>query len=130
MYRKKWNYNINSYLLSRFASIKNEYPLPKVKCPWGWTEFQHEFQYLSMDLVFQLYFLMCSFGTFYDKCKIKMFISASEDYTHDNGDKDIFFTDPLRTIFPSIAFVGGKGSVVIICLQHNGGTNKLTIHKC
>ena len=118
MYRKKWNYNINSYLLSRFASIKNEYPFPKVKCPWGWTEFQHEFRYLSMDLVFQLYFLMCSFGTFYDKCKIKMFISASEDYTHDNGDKDIFFTDPLGKIFRSIASVGGKGSVIIICLHH------------
>ena len=64
---KKWNENINRYILSRLSSNTNEYPLPTVKCSWGCTKFQHKVGYLTMYLVFQRYFQRCSSENFYDK---------------------------------------------------------------
>ena len=37
-----WETGINTYLLSRLASFSNTYLLPTIKCPWGYSKFQHK----------------------------------------------------------------------------------------
>ena len=57
--------------------------------------------------------------------------SIREDYIcgEDKEDELLLF-NPDWKISPSIAFVEGKGPVILTCYDHNGGTKKLMIHTC
>ena len=101
---KKWNENINRYILSRLEYNTNAFTFPTVQCPWGCTGFKHKIGDFPIDLVFQRYFLRCWFETFYDKFKIKIVLNARKYYICDNSDENSFFMNPLCTTFTSIYF--------------------------
>ena len=53
---KEFQYDIESYLLSKLANSCNKHLLPNVLCPWGCTDFIHRLGHLPLDVVFQRYF--------------------------------------------------------------------------
>ena len=129
---KEWNDYINSYLLSRLASASNKFLRPTIKCPWGCSEFQHKVGYLSLDIVFQRILQKCSFKMF-TKSNLnleKNVVSIREDYIREHDDEDMLLFNPEWKILPSLAFVDGKGPMILTCNEHNGGTKLFMIHPC
>ena len=54
-----------------------------------------------------------------------------DDYIRDeDDDEDMLLFNPLWKIMPSLAFVDGKGPVILTCVEHTGGTTKMYIHPC
>ena len=59
---------------------------------------------------------------------MKLCASIREDYVRNEGNYDHLLSNPRWIISPTIAFVEGKGPIVLICRDHDGGTSKLYIH--
>ena len=56
--------------------------------------------------------------------------SIREDYIRDEEDDDFLLFNPEWKVMPSIAFVSGKGPVILTCKEHDNGTENLMIHTC
>ena len=125
-----WNEDINSYLLSRLASSANKYLIPTISCPWGCSEFQHKVGNIPIDILFQRYLQKCSLQSFTNKHFHRKVFGVREDYICEEGDETRLFYNPAWKVMPSIAFVDGKGPVVLTCSEHNNGTPKRYIHTC
>ena len=130
---KEWNDDINSYLLSRLASTSNKFLRPTIKCSWGCSEFHHKVGHLPLDIVFQRILQQYSIKMF-TKSNLgleKNVISIREDYIRDDNDeKDYLFFNREWKIVPSLAFVNGKGPLILTCNEHNGGTKLFMVHPC
>ena len=127
---KEWNENINSHLLSNLAMITNKYLLPRVRCPWGCSEFHHKAGFLPLDIIYQRYLQKCSLKTVtpVGKHMEKFVVSAREDYLNEERNDVCWLFNPKWKILPSISHIPGKGPCVLTCKDHNGGTKKFMIH--
>lgn len=129
---KEWNDDINSYLLSRLATASNKFLRPSIKCPWGCSEFQHKVGYLPLDIIFQRILQKCSFNMFTNSNLNlqKNVVSIREDYIREHDDEDMLFFNPEWKVLPSLAFVTGKGPMILTCNEHDGGTKLFMVHPC
>jgi hypothetical protein len=125
----EWNDAILSHQLPQLSQICNKYLMPTVLCPWGCSTFKHKVGNISIDLIFQRYI---------DKCNIKMIDGSKiskvkwtrDDYVRDENDEwDAWLMNDAWKILPSVAFMNGN-LVVLTCLDHDGGSNKMMIHPC
>ena len=83
--------DINTYILPRLASSLNAYLLPTVKCPQGFSEFQHKVGQLPIYIVFQRYLQLCSLKFMKKNLQLdKHVASAHKDYICDEDDEDMF----------------------------------------
>ena len=130
---KEWNDDISSYLLSKLSSASNKFLRPTVKCPWGCSEFQHKVGFLPVDIVIQriLQKTINKVHTKLEKGFEKRVLSMREDYIRDEDDQeDFLLMNPEWPILPSLAFVDGRGPLILTCNDHNNGTNLFTVHPC
>ena len=55
--------------------------------------------------------------------------SSREDYIREEtSEYDNLLLNPSWSVLPSVAFVEGRGPVVLTCNEHDGGTHKLYVH--
>ena len=124
--------DINSYFLSKLKSTTNKHLMPIVKCPWGCSEFMHKVGYLPIDIVYQRYIQKCSIKmiTKSDLNLNENIISAREDYIYGDDTTNLILFNPESKNLPSIAFVNGRGPLVLTCAEHDNGTKERYIHTC
>ena len=94
----------------------------------GDTDFIHTCGYLELDIVIQRLLLWVEIPLVTSYTKHKLCSSIREDYLREDGDYNILLSNPKWKIVPTIAFVEGKGPVVMTCRYHDGGTPKVYIH--
>ena len=118
---REWNEDIRSYLLSKLASVCNKHMVSTIKCPRGYSEFQHETGNLPLDVVFQRYLPKCLETMTSRNQREDMFVvSAREDCIDDTLDNACWLLNPKWKVRPSIAFIEGQGPCVLTCKAHDG----------
>ncbi len=131
---KEWDDEIQTYFISNLATICNKHLRPTIKCPWGCSEFQHKVGYLPIDVIIQrlLQKAVIKIHTKIESGFEKRVLSIREDYIRDeDGDEqDFLLFNPEWAVVPSIAFVDGRGPMVLTCSDHNNGSNLFMIHPC
>ena len=127
---RDWEHGISSHLLSNLARVTNKYLLPRVKCPWGCSEFHHKAGSLPLDIIYQRYLQKCCLKTVTPPGKHmeRVVVSAREDFLNEDEQDFCWLFNPNWKILPSISHIPGKGPCVLTCKEHNRGTKKYMIH--
>ena len=126
--RESMRDSMKSKMLSSIAEACNEHLMPTLLCPWGDTEFLHTCGNIEMDIVIQRLLLWVQIPMVSSIQKLKFCASIRDDYLREYEDYDNLLCNPKWKIVPSIAFIEGKGPVMLTCRNHDGGTSKLYIH--
>lgn len=100
--------------------------VPLVKCPWGCSEYYNLANNIALDIVFNSYLK--------DREKVRM-ISPSNLTRRLTGARSDFVKsahpilyNPKWICCPSIAYIAGRGPVVLTCQEHHNGTTLKYIH--
>ena len=64
------------------------------------------------------------------KHKNMLVVSARDDFLLPSSEVDYWLFNPEWKVLPSIAFLEGKGPVVLTCKAHDGGTKLSMLHPC
>ena len=57
---ESWNESIKLQNLSYIADSCNQFIVPNVLSPWGWSDFIHKVGYVDMDAVIQRFIQKCN----------------------------------------------------------------------
>ena len=120
--------NFESYKISELISSCNNFMMPDILCPWGCTEYIHKPGYIESDLLFQRYLPKCKLVLSNNHLKCKFVESSRDDFIRFCNKYDNWLFNPNWKIKPSIAFVKGKGPMILTCRNHDCGTEKIYLH--
>ena len=121
--------DIDDAKISVIMRTCDKHVIPTVLCPWGESEFLHTCGDVPFDSVLQRYMTKCYFKKVSKDKDCGKIYSSREDYIREEiEDYDNLLLNPSWSVRPSVAFIEGKGPVVLTCNEHNGGTHKLYVH--
>jgi len=101
---------IKSDKLGDVTSALNKYLLPKVLCPWGCSEYNHESGHLPFDLICQRSFSKVKIKTIHKSYDLVKMYSSRDDYIrYDVNDYDCWVFNPDWKVIPNMVRTESSG---------------------
>ena len=120
--------NFKSYNICKLISSCNEFMIPDILFPWGCTLYIHKPGYTEINLLFQQYLPKCKLTLSKKYLKCKFVESSEDDFIQLCNKYNNWLFHPNWNINPSIAFVKGKGSMILTFWNHVCVTEKIYLH--
>ena len=125
---EEWNELISSQTLPNLKKACNKHLVPKILCPYGCSAFLHRFGTISIDLIFQRYLQHVEFKKYISNKKyLSHVVSTRNDFIRVNDDYDCWLLNKEWMVLPSISIINDV-LYILICDNHDKGTNKCMIH--
>ena len=102
--------------------------IPCVLCPWGCSEFIFHTGHVSLDIVFQRYFMKVNLVLIHDISVMKIIQNSRDEYVWWSGAYDCWLLNKIWAVTPSFNFTKGKEIQVMVCKDHNAGYPHICIH--
>ena len=126
---RKWKENIECGSLGSLKEVCNEILIPTVLCPWGCTEYSHQYGSFPIDLLLQHHMRKCRWQMMSTMKNISLIESSRNDFLRDDVkyyEKILF--NPKWKVLPSIVFNEKGAPVIMTCRTHDKGTKKKYLH--